>query len=293
MGSSFLFKKEIVSLCRDIDLDMMVTNKYSSMSTNRFFWLNILGMIVVVLVLVLGTFKGLDLYTHHGEEVAVPDVKGMMPAEADKLFRDKGLIAKVVSTSYQKNMPSGCILELTPEPGEKVKKGRTIFLTINSINAPLQEVPDVTENSSAREAEAQLITAGFHLTPNQMVNGEMDWVYGVLYNGRHILTGEKIPTGSVLTLQVGNGTVPSDTDNPDSVASSDGGEVNLDQGTTVEVPAAPVAPKEEKKADKPAEHKSKPAVDKKVSPSSPSTKQPARKSPTSKKDRKPDNNTWF
>jgi hypothetical protein len=264
----------------------MATEKLSSENNGRFFWLNILAMVVVVLVIVIGTFKSLDLYTHHGEEVVVPDVKGMMPNNADKLFREKGLVAKIVSTSYQKNMPSGCILELTPEPGEKVKKGRTIFLTINSINAPLREVPDVTENSSAREAEAQLITAGFHLTPNQMVNGEMDWVYGVLYNGRRILTGEKIPIGSVLTLQVGDGNVASDTNNEDSLSSDDNG-VSLDVPATNETPSKP-----EQKSLSPVEHKTVPSEIKTKEPSSSSKKQPVKKS-SSKKEHKSDNNTWF
>lgn len=196
----------------------MTFKDFFSLRANKFFWLNILAMIIVAILLFLSVFKGLDIYTHHGEEVTVPNVIGMMPNQADKLFRDQGLIAKVVNTSYQRNMPSGCILELTPACGEKVKKGRIIFLTINSINAPLREVPDVTENSSAREAEAQLLAAGFHLTQNNLVDGELDWVYGVTYNGRRIMTGEKIPSGSTLTLQIGNGNVPATPEENDSVS---------------------------------------------------------------------------
>jgi beta-lactam-binding protein with PASTA domain len=185
----------------------MTIKDFFTASTNRFFWLNILAMFFVAILLLFCIFKGLDVYTHHGEEVTVPNIKGMMPNEANNLLREQGLVAKIVNTSYQSNMPSGSILEISPEAGEKVKKGRIIFLTINSINAPLREVPDIIENSSARQAEAQLLAAGFHLTANQAVNGYMDWVYGIVYNGRHIMTGEKIPIGSTLTLQVGDGKV--------------------------------------------------------------------------------------
>ena len=33
----------------------------------------------------------------------------------------------------------------------------------------------------------------------------MDWVYGVKYKGRQLSIGEKVPTGAVLTLMVGDG----------------------------------------------------------------------------------------
>jgi hypothetical protein len=282
----------------------MTLNKFSSLSANRFFWVNIAAMAVVALLLGIIIFKGLDVYTHHGEEVIVPDAKGMMPNQAEKLFRDKGLIAKVVSTSYRKDMPSGCILELTPEPGEKVKKGRTIFLTINSIDAPLREVPDVTENSSAREAEAQLLTAGFHLTPNQLVKGELDWVYGVLYNGRRIMTGEKIPVGSILTLQIGNGDVESDMEN-DSSAISDGSVV-LDEGAAETEPVATESKPVKAEATKTSPAKSA-ATSKSSSTKNTSTKdktkpktektsekQQANKKATPKKPRKNESNeSWF
>jgi hypothetical protein len=51
----------------------------------------------------------------------------------------------------------------------------------------------------------------------------------VLYNGRKILTGEKIPVGSILTLQIGNGDVESD-QNTDSTTTTDGS-VMLDENT--------------------------------------------------------------
>jgi len=242
-------------------------------------------MLVVAIVLVVGVFKGLDLYTHHGEEVIVPDVKGMMPSEADKILRDRGLLAKVVSTSYQKEMRSGCILDITPEQGEKVKKGRIIFLTINSINAPLQEVPDVTENSSAREAEAQLLTAGFHLTPNTLVNGELDWVYGVLYNGRHILTGEKIPVGSMLTLQIGNGNVAPPPSESDSMLLDE----NVETGNQEVASPSPTIESKAKDTEK-SKSKMKPATQPTANKS---THQTERKNISKKEHKNENSDSWF
>lgn len=263
---------------QDIIESMVTTEDKPSGGAKKFFWFNILALCVVTFLLIAGLFKGLDIYTHHGEEVIVPDVKGMMPGAADKLFLDRGLIAKVVSTSYRKDMPSGCILELTPEQGEKVKKGRIIFLTINSINAPLREVPDVTENSSAREAEAQLLTAGFHLTPNQLVKGELDWVYGVLYNGRKVMTGEKIPIGSMLTLQIGNGDVDMDDVGSDSVSLNEGEmELTEPSASSETAPADNKAPATKTKPA-PQKEKNTTSKDKIVKESKPTSKEKAKPS---------------
>ena len=54
-------------------------------------------------------------------------------------------------------------------------------MTINTLNTPLQEVPDVADNSSVRQAEARLLAAGFRLTNNDSIPGEKDWVYEVRY----------------------------------------------------------------------------------------------------------------
>ena len=74
----------------------------------------------------------------------------------------------VSDSSYVKNKPSGIILDLNPSVGQKVKEGRTIYLTINTLSTPLSVVPDVADNSSVRQAQAKLIAAGFKLTENRM-----------------------------------------------------------------------------------------------------------------------------
>ena len=60
----------------------MTIKEFFSFKTNKFFWLNIVAMIVVVVVMIFGVLKWMDVYTHHGETVVVPDVKGMTREEA-------------------------------------------------------------------------------------------------------------------------------------------------------------------------------------------------------------------
>ena len=165
----------------------MTIKEFFSFKTNKFFWLNIVAMIVVVVVMIFGVLKWMDVYTHHGETVVVPDVKGMTTEEAAKMFRNRGLVAVISDTKYVKDKAAGIILELKPGAGEKVKEGRTVYLTVNTLDVPLRVIPDVADNSSLRQAQAKLLSAGFK------------------YQGRQLTAGEKIPMGASLTLMVGDG----------------------------------------------------------------------------------------
>lgn len=183
----------------------MTIKEFFSFKANKFFWLNIIAMIVVVIAVAFAALKSIDVYTRHGEAVVVPDVKGMKVSEAEKMFRNHGLQCIVSDSNYVKNKPAGIILDVSPAAGQKVKEGRIIYLTINTLDIPLRVVPDVADNSSVRQAQAKLLAAGFKLTDNQMVTGEKDWVYGVKYQGRELRIGDKAPIGSTLTLMVGDG----------------------------------------------------------------------------------------
>ena len=56
---------------------MVTFKEFFSFKNNRFFWLNLVAMIIVVIAIALGTLQWLDNYTRHGEAVVVPNVKGL------------------------------------------------------------------------------------------------------------------------------------------------------------------------------------------------------------------------
>ena len=202
----------------------MTIKEFFSFKANKYFWLNLMAMVAVVCLLFFGVLKWLDSYTRHGEAVVVPNVKGMTIDEAEMLFRNHGLVCVVSDSSYVKNKPAGSILDVTPSVGQKVKEGRIIYLTINTLNIPLRPVPDVADNSSMRQAQAKILAAGFKLSENEKIPGEKDWVYGVKYMGRQLEMGDKVPVGATLTLLVGDGEeLPVDNDsiqNADSIMDS-------------------------------------------------------------------------
>lgn len=184
---------------------IMSIRDFFSFSKNRFFWLNIIGMILAIVLMIFGVLKGLDIYTHHGEAVEVPDVKGMSVLEAKQVFEKVDLNCMVTDSDYVSTLPAGCILDYNPPVGQKVKRGRIIYLNINTLSVPLVDVPDVADNSSLRQAEARLLAAGFKISKVEEVDGEKDWVYGVKYDGKLLMIGEKVPINSTLSLMVGTG----------------------------------------------------------------------------------------
>ncbi|MBO7417922.1 MAG: PASTA domain-containing protein [Bacteroidaceae bacterium] len=188
----------------------MTIRDFFSFRENRFFWLNIIGMLVAFVVIILCVLKGLDAYTRHGEAVEVPDVKGKSLLEARQILEKHELKSVVTDSDYVSTLPAGSILDYNPPAGQKVKRGRIIYLNINTLSVPLVNVPDVADNSSLRQAEARLLAAGFKISHVEQVDGEKDWVYGVKYNGQRLMLGERVPINSTLSLMVGSGTLVKD-----------------------------------------------------------------------------------
>ena len=171
----------------------------------RLLIINLVAMAAVVAAAVIVTFRWIDNYTEHGIAITVPDVTGMQEEEAIQALSQHRLVGIADAMEYVKGVPAGEVLNQRPAINAKVKHGRKIYLTISSGNHPMKTVPDVADNSSLRQAESRLRAAGFLLTPHDTIEGELDWVYGVSYNGRELKGEEQVPEGATLTLIIGGG----------------------------------------------------------------------------------------
>lgn len=196
---------------------MISLKDFFSFKKNRAFWLNLIAMPIVVLAIIFGVLHWLDDYTHHGQSIIVPNVKGLPFKQAEAEFNKKNLKAVVIDSNFVKGMPAGAVLEQKPSSGAKVKTGRTVYLTINTAEMPRVSIPDIIDNSSYRQAEARLRALGFKLTAPEIISGEKDWVYAVKYMEKELTNGEKIPRESVLTLVIGNDEIKADSLNTDSL----------------------------------------------------------------------------
>lgn len=166
---------------------------------------NILIMIAVAFALLFVTLYALNIYTRHNHSAIVPGLKGMQVQDAAAIVSAAKLRYEVVDSIYRSDGVPGAILEQIPKEASKVKEGRTIYLTIQSVNEPLVAVPDL-ENASLRQSETSLRTLGFtNVTIEYIPSEYRDLVYSIEYKGQKLKAGQKIPKSSLITIKVGDG----------------------------------------------------------------------------------------
>ena len=173
---------------------------------SRVFWVNVLLAFFTFVLVIWLALQTLKWYTHHGESVIVPEIKGMNFDKAVVKLDDLDLEYMVIDTSFDPNKSSNSILDQNPLPGSRVKENRVIYLTVNSKTPPNREVPDLIGKSSLKFATIQLESRGFKLgEPIYKPNPDLNSVLDVLYKGRSVKKGEMLPLGSEILLVLGNG----------------------------------------------------------------------------------------
>lgn len=195
----------------------MKVSQFFGKFLSKYLWGNLLAMMLFVVAVCFAVKYGIDVYTHHGEMITVPNVVHKSYADAEHILESLGLEVQISDTGYVKTLPPDCILEQSVKAGSIVKSGRIVYLVINASSTPTIAIPDVIDNSSYREARAKLSAMGFRVSEPQMVPGEKDWVYGIKVRGRNVTNGQRVSVEDILTLQVGDGMI----DAADSVAFAD------------------------------------------------------------------------
>src|SRR5690554_3931482 len=168
---------------------------------------NILVMIIIGVILVILSLIFLNFYTRHGHNVVVPRLEGLQIEEANTILNAKGLHVEIVDSVYHRDAVPGAILDQTPKADNKVKEGRSIYVTVYSKSPQQVAVPGLVDYST-RQAVALLNSLGFTQISIQEVPSEYSGlVMAVEYRGRALLPDEKIPAGSPLNLVVSSSTL--------------------------------------------------------------------------------------
>lgn len=184
----------------------MSIKKYFTGKSGLIFWINIVGMVVLIAAVPFVTLQFLNSFTHHGEKVEVPSVVGKSVFDAENMLMDKDLKAIVTDSTYNKNAKPGAVLDQLPKAGSEVKSGRVIYLTVNYNGEPIVTLPDVVKGGSVREAESMLKSLGFKLGPCERVYGhDKDLVVSMKIGGKRVYGGQKVSRNKVITLVVGAG----------------------------------------------------------------------------------------
>ncbi len=147
----------------------------------------------------------LDYWTFHGQERVVPDARNQSAAVAMNNVRSAGLKAVITDSIFDSYAAPGTVVEQTPIPGAKIKKGGSVYLTIVSYTPKMVTVPDFY-NVSMRQAKSMFEGLGLPEVQIETVPSEYEGlVLGARYNGVALSPGARIPLAARVTLQVGSG----------------------------------------------------------------------------------------
>jgi len=178
---------------------------FGSFLKSRTFFLNLLVAIVLIGAGSFALYNYLNEYTHHGESITVPDLRGLTKEKLERFIENKHLQYKVVDSLFEVGKTPGTVIEQDPAPDSKVKENRTIYLTINASMPPMVKMPNLID-VSLRQAEAILQTYGLKVgqtiyKPDLAKNAVLDQ----LYQSEKIEPGKEIYKGSVIDLVLGDG----------------------------------------------------------------------------------------
>lgn len=170
-----------------------------------------IGFIFTFLLII---FYSLRFYTHHGESVPVPKLKGLPIETAIQLLESQGFRFQIDSV-YQLDKQPGIVIEQDPDPNTSVKLNRTIYLTIITRLAPNVRFPEINSKTYL-EVAATLSNYGLKLGDTSYVSDvAKDIVIKFLFNGSELKPGQQIPKGSRIDLILGDGQGASEVDIPD------------------------------------------------------------------------------
>lgn len=162
----------------------------------------IMAAVVTVLLLVLAVLL-LRLFTRHGREFEMPDYRGQLSQNLTQTHSKEGFVFVVNEQRYEEGAKPGAVLVQDPAAGEKVKRGRKVYLTVAAAEPPTIKLPELHEIPLS-QAKIMLESQGLILDkiiekPSPYENLVLD----VLYRGHSIAVGTDIKMGEKITLVVG------------------------------------------------------------------------------------------
>ena len=156
------------------------------------------GVALAWVVVLVGTFFMLRLYSQPSAQREVPDLSGMARMDAFDTLATLGLEGVWQDSIYLPTGTPGAVVEQHPPAGSAVKVGRNILLTTHRITPP-DEAVSYQEGQDAKLVERILTTRGFRISveeePNQLLVGK---VIRLEHKGKTLDSETRLPKGSEL-----------------------------------------------------------------------------------------------
>ena len=170
------------------------------------FFKNVFYMILIVVFITLFGIISLRFMTDHGDFVKIPDLKGKT-LDSVAIELDVLDLRYVVldSGNYNPNYRIFSVLDQQPKFDSQVKQGRKIYLTINSSDFKMVEIPNVIR-TTIRQAKKSLESLGFIIGEIEYVDDiGKDEVISFSFEGKDLSPGDTLKKTSVIDFKLGNG----------------------------------------------------------------------------------------
>ncbi len=171
---------------------------------SKLFFKHLILIVLSFFALLFTVMQVLKIYTRHGKEYEVPKI-------TDKLLQDvisskqMSLFEIVVLDSiYRENFQPGTILTQDPNPGNMVKKGRKIYITVVAMSGEVVPMPNCI-NSSLKTAIQNLVDKGLRVGTLMFRNTDLDGEALVVeqrFGGQIIRKDAEIQSGESVDLVV-------------------------------------------------------------------------------------------
>ncbi|MBO4488313.1 MAG: PASTA domain-containing protein [Bacteroidales bacterium] len=180
-----------------------MSKKKTHTFSTRSVWFQLLMAVVVTVLLMAAVVLLLRLFTRHGREFEMPDYRGQLSQTLTQTRTKEGFVFVVNEQRYEEGAEPGAVLVQDPAPGEKVKHGRKVYLTVAAAEPPTIKLPELHEIPLS-QARIMLESQGLVLErviekPSPYENLVLD----VLYKGHTVGAGIDIKMGEKITLVVG------------------------------------------------------------------------------------------
>ena len=150
----------------------------------------------------------IDVFTSHGQQVQVPDVRNMPLEKAITILEDAGLRWEISdSTTFYENYQPGAVIDQDPKAKSYIKKIRIIYLNVNAMHAPIIPFPRLVD-LPGRQGMATLKAMGFKHVTMDSVASEMDGlILQVSVDGHNVEPGKPVSVNSQVKITVGDGSI--------------------------------------------------------------------------------------
>jgi len=150
----------------------------------------------------------IDVFTSHGQQVQVPDVRNMPFEKAVEILEDAGLRWEISdSTTFYENYKPGAVIDQDPKAKSYIKKIRIIYLNVNAMHAPIIALPKLVD-LPGRQGVATLKAMGFKHVDMDSVPSEMGGlILQVTVDGHNVAPGKPVSVNSQIKIIVGDGSI--------------------------------------------------------------------------------------